>query len=112
SEDDIIRFVSKITDSTNITKNMSSASKIEIAWTLEDMVSAIVERVEFCKNEILIATRSFNEIIIKNILHKASSGIIKVKVIADVTLIGEYIKMNENKDLDLNDKNAIERNSD
>jgi hypothetical protein len=75
SEDDIMRSVSMITDSTNITKNMSSASKIEIAWTLEDMISAIVERVEFCKNEILIATRSFNEIIINNILRKASSGI-------------------------------------
>ena len=62
---------------------MSSASKIEIAWTLEDMISAIVERVEFCKNEILIANRSFNEMIINNILRKQSSGITKVKVIVD-----------------------------
>ena len=51
--DDVIRFVSKITDRTSITRSISSASKIEIAWTLEDMISAIVERVEFCKNEIL-----------------------------------------------------------
>jgi hypothetical protein len=110
SEDDIIRFVSKITDSTNITKNMSSASKIEIAWTLEDMVSAIVERVEFCKNEILIATRSFNEIIINNILRKASSEIMKVKVIADARLIKEYFQVEEHKTLDLNDdKNSTER---
>jgi hypothetical protein len=110
SEEDITKFVEKVTDSTNVAENIS-APRIEIAWTLEDMVSATVERVEFCKNEILIAARSFNEIIINNILRKTSSGIIKVKVIADVSLIGEYIKMNENKALDLNDKNAIERNN-
>ena len=110
SEEDITKFVEKVTDSTNVAENIS-APRIEIAWTLEDMVSATVERVEFCKNEILSLARSFNEIIINNILRKTSSGIIKVKVIADVSLIGEYIKMNENKDLDLNDKNAIERNN-
>jgi hypothetical protein len=34
------------------------------------MISAIVERVEICKNEILIANRSFNEMNINNILRK------------------------------------------
>jgi len=110
SEEDITKFVEKVTDSANVAENIS-APRIEIAWTLEDMISATVERVEFCKNEILIAARSFNEIIINNILRKTSSGNIKVKVIADVSLIEEYIKMNENRDLDLNDKNAIERSN-
>lgn len=110
SEEDITKFVEKVTDSANVAENIS-APRIEIAWTLEDTISATVERVEFCKNEILIAARSFNEIIINNILRKTSSGNIKVKVIADVSLIEEYIKMNENRDLDLNDKNAIERSN-
>ena len=110
SEEDITKFVEKVTDSANVAENIS-APRIEIAWTLEDMISATVERVEFCKNEILIAARSFNEIIINNILRKTSSGNIKVKVIADVSLIEEYIKMNENRDLDLDDKNAIERSN-
>lgn len=65
---------------------LNAAAKIEIAWTYEDMVSAIVERTEFCRNEILLATRFQNEIIINNILRKANSGI-NVQVLADVIMV-------------------------
>jgi len=37
------------------------------------MVSAIVERVEFCNNEILLAGRYLDEIIINSVLRKANS---------------------------------------
>ena len=108
SENDIIKFVNKITDNTNA-ESISSTSRIEVAWTLEDVVSATVERIEFCKNEILVAARSVNEIIINNILRKTSAGIIKVKVIADASLIREYIQTEENNSLNLDDKNTAER---
>ena len=71
------------------------------------MVSAIVERVQLCKNEILLASRSFNEIIINNILRKANSGI-DVKVISDSSLVKQYIEA-EGRGLSLNDKNSSER---
>ncbi|MGB8035343.1 MAG: hypothetical protein WCF03_16145, partial [Nitrososphaeraceae archaeon] len=35
--------------------NAEAPPKIEIAWTYQDMVSAIVERVQLCRYEILLA---------------------------------------------------------
>ncbi len=106
SESDIDSFVNKIIGATN---NLSedARSKIEIVLTYEDMVSAIVERIEFSKNEILLASRYFNEIIINNILRKARSGI-NVKVIAEKALVDQFFEQN-NKHLQVNDKNAVER---
>jgi predicted transcriptional regulator len=106
SESDIESFVDKIIGGIN---NLSedARSKIEIVLTYEDMVSAIVERTEFSKNEILLASRHFNEIIINNILRKAKSGI-NVKVVAEKMLVDQFFEQN-NKHLQVNDKNAAER---
>jgi hypothetical protein len=106
SEEDITNFVDRITHSRS-GMNAEALPKIEIAWTYQDMVSAIVERVQLCKNEILLASRSFNEIIINNILRKANSGI-DVKVISDSSLVKQYIEA-EGRGLSLNDKNSSER---
>ena len=105
SEEDITNFVDRITHTSGM--NAEATPKIEIAWTYQDMVSAIVERVQLCKNEILLASRSFNEIIINNILRKANSGI-DVKVISDSSLVKQYIEA-EGRGLSLNDKNSDER---
>jgi predicted transcriptional regulator len=106
SEEDIKNFVDRIAH-TSSGMNAEAPPKIEIAWTYQDMVSAIVERVQLCKNEILLASRSFNEIIINNILRKANSGI-DVKVISDSSLVKQYIEA-EDRGLSLNDKNSNER---
>ena len=79
TDDDIMNFVGKVTG-INFAGNTVSP-KIEIVWTYEDMVSAIVERVEFCKHEIMLASRFLNEIIINNILRKSKSGV-NVKVLS------------------------------
>lgn len=114
SEDEIANFVNKITGCANssmLTSTNASSTKIEIALTYQDMVSAIIERVEFCKNEILLASRSLNEIIINNILRKANSGI-SVKVLTDSSLVKQYFEV-EGRTLKLkddeNDKNTTER---
>ncbi len=104
SEDEIANFVGKLTGSSPATK---VSPKVEVIWSYEDMVSAIIERTEFCKNEILLATRFLNEIIINNILRKAKSGV-NVKVLADVSLVKQYVDA-ENKGLALIDKNTTER---
>jgi predicted transcriptional regulator len=106
SESDIGSFVDKIIGGTNSISE-DARSKIEIVLTYGDMVSAIVERTEFSKNEILLASRHFNEIIINNILRKAKSGI-NVKVVAEKTLVDQFFEQN-NKHLQVNDKNAVER---
>ena len=106
SESDIESFVDKIIDGTNGLSE-DAPSKIEIVLTYEDMVSAIVERTEFSKNEILLASRHFNEIIINNILRKAKSGI-NVKVVAEKMLVDQFFEQNI-EHLQVNDKNAVER---
>jgi predicted transcriptional regulator len=106
SESDIKSFVDKIIGGIN-SSSEDTGSKIEIVLTYEDMVSAILERTELAKNEILLASRYFNEIIINNILRKAKSGI-NVKVVAEKTLVDQFFEQNS-KQLQVNDKNAIER---
>jgi hypothetical protein len=52
--------------------NLNASSKINIALGIHGhTLSAIVERIEFSKNEILLASRHLNEIILNNILRKA-----------------------------------------
>ncbi len=104
SEDEIANFVGKIAGIAPATK---VSPKVEVIWSYEDMVSTIIERTEFCKNEILLATRFLNEIIINNVLRKAKSGV-NVKVLADVSLVKQYVDA-ENKSLALIDKNTTER---
>ena len=108
SENDIETFVDKIIGETNNLSEENARSKIEIVLTYEDLVYAIVERTEYSKSEILLASRYFNEIIINSILRKAKSGI-NVKVIADNSLVDQFFKQQDNKHMQLNDKNAVER---
>jgi hypothetical protein len=105
TDDDIMNFVGKVTG-INFAANAVSP-KIEIVWTYEDMVSAIVERVEFCKHEIMLASRFLNEIIINNILRKSRSGV-NIKVLADLSLVKQFFEK-EKTGGDINDKNADER---
>jgi hypothetical protein len=113
SEDEIAKFVSKITGGNSGTETTTSAlsTKVECVWTYQDMVSAIVERVEFCSDEILLASRYLNEIIINSILRKANSSRINVKVLTDSTLVKQYFEV-EDRTAKLkfdDDKNTTER---
>jgi len=104
TDDDIMNFVGKVTGINFAATEMSP--RVEIVWTYEDMVSAIVERVEFCKHEIMLASRFLNEIIINNILRKSRSGV-NVKVLADLSLVKQFFEKEKTGRLD--DKNADER---
>jgi hypothetical protein len=111
SEEEIANFVSKIAGWSNDIDASPSPIKVESIWTYQDMVSAIVERVEFCNKEILLASRYLNEIIINSILRKANSSRINVKVLTDSTLVKQYFEV---EDLRLKpnlekDKNVTER---
>ena len=108
SENEIETFIDKIIGGINNHSVGDAPSKIEIVLTYEDMVTAIVERTEFSKNEILLASRYFNEIIINSILRKAKSGI-NVKVIAEKGLVNQFFEQQNNKQTQLNDKNTVER---
>ena len=111
SEDEIANFMSKITSGNNILERSASSIKVESVWTYQDMVSAIVERVELCNKEILLASRYLNEIIVNSMLRKANSSRLDVKVLTDSNLVKRYF---EAEDLTSklkfdNNKNAAER---
>src|SRR5829696_1336096 len=106
SDTDIENFMNKLTGVRTSTPDIPA--KIEMVWTYEDMVSAIVERTEFCRNEILLASRYFNEIIINSMLRKARLGL-DVKVISEKSLVTEFFEQNNH--MILNDKNSLERSN-
>jgi hypothetical protein len=118
SEDEIANFVNRITGGGIRTSTATNASstKIEIALTYQDMVSAIIERVQFCQNEILLASRSLNELIINNILRKANTGV-NVKVLTDSSLVKQYfeaegktLKLKDGGDKHINEKISVVSN--
>ncbi len=110
SEEDIASFVSKLTGA-SLATNGTLAKQVQqfanMIWTYEDMINLFVERAQFANQEILLATRYLNEIIINKVMLRAKSGI-QVKVIADSRLIQNYIKK-AGEGLKTLDKNALER---
>src|SRR5919202_1687265 len=92
SEDEIANFMSKITSGNNVLERSASSIKVESVWTYQDMVSAIVERVELCSKEILLASRYLNEIIVNSMLRKANSSRLDVKVLTDSNLVKRYFE--------------------
>lgn len=103
NEEEIMNFIGR----TNGTLTKQVQQFANIIWTYEDMVNMFVERTQFAKNEILLATRYLNDTIINNVMLRAKSGI-QVKVIADSKLIQNYGK-EAGDNLKTLDKNALER---
>jgi hypothetical protein len=73
----------------------------------EDMVSKVLEIIEFAKHDILLCTRFANDLIINSVLKKSNMGI-SVKVLADNSLTESYVK-NESDSILNKDKNSNER---
>lgn len=104
SENDIANFVGKIT---GVSTARSLLSSYRVIWSWEDMVSTVVERVNFAETEILLASRFTSEIIINAMIMKANAGV-DVKVIADTELVKGFLSIASRK-LQVLDKNSLER---
>jgi hypothetical protein len=87
-----------------------SSRKVEIVYTVEDMISLLLKRISLCKEQILVGTRFSPEVVINSILDKSRQGI-DVKVLADIDLIKEYIKLHNisGATLDSSDNDRSER---
>jgi predicted transcriptional regulator len=107
SDEDIRGFVGKVI-SENITSVHDSHNNVhvDIFWEYEEMVSAIIQRIELCKEEILLASKYTNELIINSMLHKVQTGV-KAKVISDKSLVKKFFDQNM---VERRDKNTLERN--
>ena len=89
---------------------VTSSKKIEIVYSLEDMISILLKHISLCKEHIKVGTRFSPEVVIKSILDKSRQGVY-VKVLADVNLVKEYIKIHNasGDDLDSDFQDNTER---
>jgi predicted transcriptional regulator len=111
SDDDIKDFVSRLVlENTSFTNSSDINTHVNILWKYDEMVSAIIQSIELCRNEILLASKYTNELIINSVLHKARAGI-KVKVITDRSLVRKFFELDQQNMLNKEDKNALERNT-
>jgi hypothetical protein len=90
--------------------SVTSSKKVELAYSVEDMISILLKRISLCKEEIKVGTRFSPEVVIKSILDKSRQGI-NVKVLADLDLIKEYFKIHSvpGDTLDSNYRDSSER---
>jgi DNA-binding MarR family transcriptional regulator len=106
SEADILKLSQEIMD--NIPSATSrSVNNVDIIMSFDKVIQKLLERIDCSKNEILISTRICPEIVINRLLEKSKLGV-KVKVIADIDLVEEYLKSQGKFVDDLNKENPIE----
>lgn len=111
SEEDIKGFVGKlVSENTIVVQNSDDNTHVDIVWKYEDMIAAIIQRIELCKDEILLASKYTNELIINSMLHKAQAGV-KVKVISDKSLVRKFFAQFQRNMIDIKDKNSLERST-
>jgi len=111
SDEDIKSFVDKlISENINSMKYSDNNAHVDIIWKYEDMVSAIIQRIELCKNEILLASKYTNELIINSMLHKVQTGV-KAKVISDKSLVKKFFEQFQQNMVGIKDKNTLERST-
>ena len=111
SDDDIKRFVDKlVSENTSLMDSSYSNLHVDIWWKYEEMVSAIIQRIELCRNEILLASKYTNELIINSMLHKVRAGI-KARIITDKSLVRKFFDLDQQTMSNMKDKNMLERNT-
>ena len=109
TDEDIKTFVGKlVTDNISSTYSSNNNNHVDIMWKYEEMVSAILQRIELCRDEILLASKYTNELIINSMLHKVRAGI-KVKVITDKPLVRKFFEQFQENMAGIKDKNTLER---
>ena len=99
-----------ITSSPTPTPALVTSEKVEVEYTVEGMISVLVKRISLCKQQILVGTRFSPEIVINAILDKSRQGV-DVRILADIDLIREYIKLHNvsGATVDSIDKESSER---
>jgi predicted transcriptional regulator len=108
SNQDISNFLSKVGYKEPVEEilDFASESNGQMITKFDEMVSKVLQVIEFAQYEILMATRFSSELIINSILKKSNAGI-KVRVLADTNLVEEYFEA-ENK-IGYKDSNTKER---
>jgi predicted transcriptional regulator len=104
SEEEISNFVNRLTGTSLET---SSVPQVRFIASYEELVSMVIDNVQLSKNEIFLATRYANDLVINNIAKKSTAGL-HVKIIVDWNVMEGHLKSG-GPTLSLTDKNAQER---
>lgn len=105
--EDISEFLSKISPNSNLhSPNLESKNNSIVTKSYDDMVSKVLQIVEFAQKEIVLMGRFRNDHIINMLLKKANMGV-SVKVLADTNTVKTFFE-NET-DVLREDKNKKER---
>lgn len=103
---EILEFLSRISPYHRSELAQISSQKTFVVNTFDGMVSKVLETIEFAQNEILVASRFTNDLIINSILKKSTTGV-KVKILADTNTVRGFFD-NSGKTTK-KDKNESER---
>jgi len=107
SEADILKLTQEIMHNIPPAIFKSVNNNIDIIMSFDEVIQKLLERIDYCKSEILVSTRICPEIVINKLLEKSKLGV-KVKVVADIDLVKEYFRSQEKFVDSLNSKNPIE----
>jgi hypothetical protein len=92
SDEEIRKFVAKVTNDYNLLPMLGGASNNSITNVVnsyENMIKVIRERIGVATNEILIATRVSPDEVIASLIERIKVGV-NVRVLVDARLIAEY----------------------
>ena len=109
TDEDIKIFVGKLlSDNISSVHGSNNNTHVDIIWKYDEMISAIIQRIELCRDEILLASKYTNELIINSMLHKVRAGI-KAKVISDKSLVRNFFEQFQENMAEIKDTNTLER---
>jgi predicted transcriptional regulator len=110
TDEDINIFVGKLVSDkiSSIHSSNNSDNRVNIIWKYEEMVSAILQQIELCRDEILLASKYTNELIINSMLQKVRAGV-NAKVISDKSLVRKFFEQFPENVAEIRDKNTLER---
>ena len=108
NDKDIMEFMSKVEPQVSSDFQEYPTKASMVTWSMEDMITKVLEVMEFAEKEIILVSRFTNDLIINTMIKKANSGV-SVKVLADVNLVrGFFEKAGTIKSNDKNTKERIE----
>src|SRR6185312_6328792 len=108
NDKDIMEFMSKVEPQVSSDFQEYPTKASMVTWSMEDMITKVLEVMEFAEKEIILISRFTNDLIINTMIKKANSGI-SVKVLADANLVrGFFEKAGTIKSNDKNTKERIE----
>ena len=107
SEADILKLTQEIMGNIPSANSRGGNNNVDIIMSFDEVIQKLLERIDYCKSEILVSTRICPEIIINKLLEKSKLGV-KVKVVADIDLVKEYFRSQEKFVYSLNSENPME----